>query len=220
MLDGEALLIIEGQERPLRRWDFVHCPAGTNHTILGAGDAPCVVLAVGSRTTVGTPDWGAYTVDEAAIRHDAGVEEETPDASGPTPGIRSGADALPRGLAARVARPLADGRRGQRDTTVVRRRGRRARGRRLHDAQRPTVVLLHGGPGSFRPLLLQARLRPPRRRSAGRLPRPARTRPLRLGRARGVELRDVRRRRARLLRCGRDRRPGDLRALARRRWSR
>ena len=80
VLDGEALLIIEGQERPLRRWDFVHCPAGTNHTILGAGDAPCVVLAVGSRTTVGTPEWGAYTVDGAAIRHEAGVEEETPDA--------------------------------------------------------------------------------------------------------------------------------------------
>jgi hypothetical protein len=58
----------------------VHCPAGTNHTIVGARDASCVVLAVGSRTTVGTLEWGAYTVDEAAIRHDAGVEEETPDA--------------------------------------------------------------------------------------------------------------------------------------------
>jgi hypothetical protein len=28
----------------------------------------------------GTDDWGAYTVDEAAIRHGAGVEQETTDA--------------------------------------------------------------------------------------------------------------------------------------------
>jgi quercetin dioxygenase-like cupin family protein len=38
VLDGEALLIVEGKERPLRRWDFVHCPAGTTHFILGAGE--------------------------------------------------------------------------------------------------------------------------------------------------------------------------------------
>ena len=49
VLAGEALLVIEGEERPLRRWDFVHCPPGTNHTIIGAGDTPCLVLAVGAR---------------------------------------------------------------------------------------------------------------------------------------------------------------------------
>jgi uncharacterized cupin superfamily protein len=80
VLDGNALLIVEGQERPLERWDFVHCPAGTSHTIIGAGDLPCLVLAVGSRVKVGTPEWGAYTVDETAIRLGAGVEEETTDA--------------------------------------------------------------------------------------------------------------------------------------------
>jgi uncharacterized cupin superfamily protein len=80
VLAGEPLLIVEGQERPLRQWDFVHCPAGTRHTIVGAGDEPCLVLAVGSRTTVGTAEWGSYTVDEAALRHGAGVEEETTDA--------------------------------------------------------------------------------------------------------------------------------------------
>jgi uncharacterized cupin superfamily protein len=81
VLHGEALLIVEGQERALRRWDFVHCPPGTQHTIVGAGDAPCLVLAVGSRVHVGRPEWGAYTVDEAALRHGAGVEEETTDAT-------------------------------------------------------------------------------------------------------------------------------------------
>ncbi len=77
VLAGEALLIIEGEERPLRQWDFVHCPAGTNHTILGAGDAPCLMLAVGARDRSVGPDWGGYTVDEAASRHGAGVEQDT-----------------------------------------------------------------------------------------------------------------------------------------------
>ena len=77
VLAGEALLIIEGEERPLRQWDFVHCPAGTNHVIVGAGDAPCLLLAVGARDRSTGPEWGAYTVDEAAIRHGAGVTEET-----------------------------------------------------------------------------------------------------------------------------------------------
>ena len=46
VLSGEALLIVEGQERPLRQWDFVHCPPKTEHMIVGAGDGPCVVLAI------------------------------------------------------------------------------------------------------------------------------------------------------------------------------
>jgi uncharacterized cupin superfamily protein len=36
VLAGEGLLIVEGKEHPLRQWDFVHCPAGTNHVIIGA----------------------------------------------------------------------------------------------------------------------------------------------------------------------------------------
>jgi quercetin dioxygenase-like cupin family protein len=90
VLSGEALLIIEGEERPLRQWDFVHCPPKTQHAIVGAGDSACVVLAVGARERhtfrgpdgrlQGRDDWGAYTVDEAALRHGAGVEKETNDA--------------------------------------------------------------------------------------------------------------------------------------------
>ena len=79
VLAGEALLVVEGEERPLRRWDFVHCPAGTNHTIVGAGDSPCLVLAVGARDRSIGPDWGGYPVDEVALRHGAGVEKETSD---------------------------------------------------------------------------------------------------------------------------------------------
>jgi uncharacterized cupin superfamily protein len=80
VLAGEALLVIEGEERPLRRWDFVHCPAGTAHVIIGGGEGPCLVLAVGARDRSTEPDWGAYTVDETALRHGAGVERETTDA--------------------------------------------------------------------------------------------------------------------------------------------
>lgn len=49
VLSGEALAIVEGEERPMRAWDFLHCPAGTNHAIVGAGDGPCVVFAVGAQ---------------------------------------------------------------------------------------------------------------------------------------------------------------------------
>jgi uncharacterized cupin superfamily protein len=77
VLAEEALLIVEGEERPLRRWDFVHCPAGTKHAIVGAGQAPCLVLAVGARDRSTGTDWGGYSVDEAVLRHGAGVERET-----------------------------------------------------------------------------------------------------------------------------------------------
>jgi uncharacterized cupin superfamily protein len=81
VLAGEALAIVEGEERPLRRWDFLHCPPGTNHVIIGAGEGPCLVLAVGARDRSTGRDWGAYTVDAVAQRHGAGVQQETSDAA-------------------------------------------------------------------------------------------------------------------------------------------
>ena len=77
VVSGEALLIVEGDERRLQAWDFVHCPPETKHTIVGAGNGPCVVVAVGARQNQDGPDWGGYTVEEAALRHGAGVEQET-----------------------------------------------------------------------------------------------------------------------------------------------
>ena len=79
VLSGEAVLLIEGEERPLRQWDFVHCPAGTEHMIVGAGDRPCAVLAVGAREHQAGDGWGGYTVNEMALRHGAGVEQATTD---------------------------------------------------------------------------------------------------------------------------------------------
>jgi uncharacterized cupin superfamily protein len=77
VLEGGALLLVEGEERPLKRWDFVHCPAGTQHVIIGAGESPCVIFAVGARDRSTSSDWGGYTVSEAALRRGAGVERET-----------------------------------------------------------------------------------------------------------------------------------------------
>ena len=36
VLSGECILLIEGQERHLRAWDFVHCPPWTEHVFVGA----------------------------------------------------------------------------------------------------------------------------------------------------------------------------------------
>ncbi len=49
VLAGHALAIVEGEERALRQWDFLHCPPGASHVIVGAGEGPCLVLAVGAR---------------------------------------------------------------------------------------------------------------------------------------------------------------------------
>jgi uncharacterized cupin superfamily protein len=49
VLMGEYVLIIEDQERHLRAWDFVHCPPGTAHAFVGAGDGPCVLVCSGNR---------------------------------------------------------------------------------------------------------------------------------------------------------------------------
>ena len=74
VLAGECLLIVEGEARPLRAWDFFHCPGGTAHVIVGAGDGPAAVLAVGGR---GGRAGLAYLVEPKAIELGAGVTTET-----------------------------------------------------------------------------------------------------------------------------------------------
>ncbi len=69
VLRGECLLLVEGKERRLREWDFFHCPPQTKHTVVGAGDTPCLVLAVGARK-----GQASYPYDETAARHGAGLE--------------------------------------------------------------------------------------------------------------------------------------------------
>jgi uncharacterized cupin superfamily protein len=75
ILSGECLLLIEGEERRLQAWDFVHCPPWAEHVFVGAGDAPCAILALGTRLS---PEV-VYPASELAQRHRAGVARTTRD---------------------------------------------------------------------------------------------------------------------------------------------
>jgi uncharacterized cupin superfamily protein len=76
VLAGECLLLVEGEERTLKAWDFVHCPAGTEHIFVGAGEQPCAIVMLGSR---GREERIRYPVSELARMHGASVETETAD---------------------------------------------------------------------------------------------------------------------------------------------
>src|SRR4030081_3428538 len=75
VLHGECILVLEGEERRLRQWDFVHCPAGVEHIFVGAGDGPCAVLMIGSRRK----DEAHYPVNDLAAKYDASVASATDD---------------------------------------------------------------------------------------------------------------------------------------------
>src|SRR3954453_1553035 len=76
VLSGECIAIVEDEERPMRKGDFLHTPAGTAHVFVGAGDGPCAVLMVGTRKE---PAEVLSRTSEGAGRYGAAVEEETPD---------------------------------------------------------------------------------------------------------------------------------------------
>jgi uncharacterized cupin superfamily protein len=89
VLRGECTLLIEGQERPLGQWDFVHCPPRTAHTIVTT-DQAALILAVGARKEKGS---ARYPVERVALAHGAGVPNEATPATEvyasfgePTPG--------------------------------------------------------------------------------------------------------------------------------------
>jgi uncharacterized cupin superfamily protein len=76
VLSGECRLLVEGEDRTLRAWDFFHSPAGTEHIFVGAGEAPCVILMAGSREG----EWTVrYPVSELASRYGAGAQTESTD---------------------------------------------------------------------------------------------------------------------------------------------
>jgi uncharacterized cupin superfamily protein len=74
VLAGECTLIVEEQERPLRQWDYFHCPAGTRHVFVGAGDGPCAILMIGARPEEETL---LYPASEVAAKHGAAAAVET-----------------------------------------------------------------------------------------------------------------------------------------------
>jgi uncharacterized cupin superfamily protein len=74
VLSGECIAIVEGEERRMGPWDYLHCPPGTDHITVGAGDGPCAILMVGTRTPGHTI---RYPVDETAARRGASVKTAT-----------------------------------------------------------------------------------------------------------------------------------------------
>jgi uncharacterized cupin superfamily protein len=74
VLSGECTALVEGEERPMRQWDYLHCPPGTHHILVGAGDGPCAILMIGIRSPDATID---YRVDELASRYDASPPHDT-----------------------------------------------------------------------------------------------------------------------------------------------
>jgi uncharacterized cupin superfamily protein len=76
VLAGCCVLLVEGEERMLEPWDFVHSPAGVAHAFVGTGEGPCVLAMAGTRAD--EPRY-VYPVSELARRHGAGVEAETTD---------------------------------------------------------------------------------------------------------------------------------------------
>jgi uncharacterized cupin superfamily protein len=77
VLSGSCLAIVEGQERRLRQWDYLHCPPGTRHITIGAGDEPCALLMVGARTP---GKLTRYPADPVAAAHGASVARDADDA--------------------------------------------------------------------------------------------------------------------------------------------
>jgi|SRR5262245_35948269 len=76
VLSGECMLLVDGEERRLRQWDFFQSPPQTEHIFVGAGDAPCVLLMAGGRSE----NWSVrYPVSELAARYGASAKEETSD---------------------------------------------------------------------------------------------------------------------------------------------
>jgi uncharacterized cupin superfamily protein len=74
VLGGEMLVILDGEERTLRAWDFVHCPAGSPHVFVGAGDGPSWILQIGARREGQTLD---YPANDVAARHGAAAPAPT-----------------------------------------------------------------------------------------------------------------------------------------------
>jgi len=77
VLSGECLAIVEGQERRMGPWDYLHCPPGTAHITIGEGEGPCALVMVGTRSPGHTT---RYLADPTAARHGAAVAVETDSA--------------------------------------------------------------------------------------------------------------------------------------------
>ena len=77
VLSGECLLLIEGEERALKAWDFVHCPTWAEHVFVGAGTGPA--SSSGSAAAR-----AATSSTRRSSSHSATARESTPRRGSPT----------------------------------------------------------------------------------------------------------------------------------------
>ena len=125
MLAGEALAVVEGVERPLRRWDVLHCPSGTKHVIVGAVTGPAWCSRSARETVQGATN-GAVT------RRTMPRERQAPASSTTRPTRRWRTRAYRRAgrcPTARLASPLDAGDQSASGSRPPRRRRPRARAR-------------------------------------------------------------------------------------------
>jgi uncharacterized cupin superfamily protein len=72
VLRGECVLVVEGEETPLRQWDYFNCPPDVAHVVVGAGDEPALVLAVGHRG----PGGATYPPEPRAAAYGASTDDD------------------------------------------------------------------------------------------------------------------------------------------------
>ncbi len=119
VVSGRCRLLVEGREIKLGPWDFVHCPAWTDHVFVGLSKEPCVVVMAGGRKRRGGVRYPALPL---AIKYRAGVRKATNDARVSYAGIPWGPVRAP----APFSRRRAAAKRGSRKRPA----GSSARGRR------------------------------------------------------------------------------------------
>ena len=76
VLDGSCKLLVNNEEKQLKAWDYVHCPAGVSHVFVGDGDGPCTILMIGHRPK---DIELCYPKNELAAEYGAETPEPTPD---------------------------------------------------------------------------------------------------------------------------------------------
>ena len=76
VLAGGCRLLINGEERALKAWDFVHCPAGTEHVFVGAGEGLSTILMAGARSE---NEQLFYPAAELAAQYGGASENDTND---------------------------------------------------------------------------------------------------------------------------------------------
>jgi uncharacterized cupin superfamily protein len=72
VLRGTCVLVVEGEELPLRQWDYFNCPPDVAHVVVGTGEEPALVLAVGHCG----PEKASYPPEPLAAAYRASTDDE------------------------------------------------------------------------------------------------------------------------------------------------